>query len=80
MYLYILGASQPEGFPMLYVYPWDDGAYTLPPEQLAFFTSGYAELIQVATMRTRFDVPGASIALAGIGSSTIFWRGMFNFE
>jgi hypothetical protein len=80
LYLYLFGAPQDEGIPLMFIYPWDDGAFDIPPEDLAFFTEGPAQLYQVGAIRTRFEVPGSEYPLAGIGASTIFWRGEFVFE
>lgn len=80
MYLYLVGPPQDQGIPLMFMYPWDDGAFDIEPEQLAFFTSGPGELYQVASIRSRFEVPGSEYPLAGIGSSTILWRGELFFE
>ncbi len=80
MYIYLLGPPQLDGFPMLFLYPWDDGAFTFSPQVLSFFTSGPAQLTQVAIMRSRFDVPGSEYPLAGIASSNSVWRGELRFE
>mgnify|MGYP000014386802 FL=1 len=80
MYVYVTGPPQQEGIPLLFMYPWDDGAYTLTPNALSFFTSGYSEVTQVAVIRSRFEVPGSEYPLAGIASSASIWRGDLLFE
>ena len=80
LYLYVIGPPQLDGIPLMFVYPWDDGAFDIEPEALEFFTSGPALVYQVGTIRNRFEVPGSEYPLAGIASSTIFWRGELLFE
>ena len=80
LYLYVIGPPQDEGVPLMFIYPWDDGAFDLNVDALSFFTSGPGQLYQVGSIRSRFDVPGSEFPLAGLGSSTIFWRGDLNFE
>lgn len=80
LYLYLLGPPQQDGVPLMFIYPWDDGAFDFEPEQLEFLTSGPALVYQVGSIRSRFEVPGSEYPLAGIGSSTIFWRGELLFE
>ncbi len=80
MYIYMTGPAQPEGFPLLYMYPWDDGSFTFTPQVLSFFTSGPGQLTQVAAIRSRFDVPGSEYPLAGIGGSSSVWRADVLFE
>jgi hypothetical protein len=77
MYLYLTGAPTSEGFPVLYVYPWDDGAYDIEPAAFEHFESGGAELSHVALRRTVFAVPGSELPNAGFGSSTSLFRSMF---
>ncbi len=80
MYLYVIGPAQDEGVPLMMIYPWDDGEFTYSPELLSFFTPGYASMIQAAYRQTRFDVPGSDYSNAGIGTSNLIWRGMFEFD
>jgi hypothetical protein len=80
MYLYVSGPPQDEGTPVMMVYPWDDGSWDYSPEALSFFTPGGATFIQSAYRQTRFDVPGSEMANAGLGSSSLLWRGDFVFE
>ncbi len=79
MYLYLLGAAQDEGVPIMMVYPWDDGEFTYSADTLSFFTDGPAMLLQNAFRQTRFDVPGSSFTNAGFAQSSILWRGSFLF-
>ena len=79
MYAYLLGPMTDQGNPLMFVYPWDDGAWDFTPETLSFFDSGPADLLQIGVIRARFDVPGSEYPLAGIASSTIQWRGSFTF-
>ena len=80
MYIYVTGPPQQEGIPLLFMYPWDDGAFTFTPQMLSFFTSGSGQVTQVALIRSRFDVPGSEYPLAGIGTSSSLWRGELLFE
>ncbi len=80
MYLYVIGPAQDEGVPLMMIYPWDDGEYVYSPEQLSFFTPGYASMIQSAYRQTRFEVPGSEYNNAGIGTSNLIWRGTFEFR
>ena len=64
-----------EGYPMLLMYPWDDGVWDFTPEALSFFVPGSAQLTQTASRRTRFDVPGTEVSGGGFGGSNITWRG-----
>ncbi len=80
MYLYLTGASQDEGVPIMMVYPWDDGLFTYDPDTLSFFTDGPASLLQSAYRQVRFEPPGSELINAGFGSSNILWRGDFQFE
>ncbi len=66
-----------EGFPILLMYPWDDGVWDFTPEALSFFEPSGVELSQTALRRTRFDVPGTEITGGGFGGSSILWRGTF---
>jgi len=80
LYLYVIGPPQQEGIPLMFIYPWDDGSFDVSPADLALFTSGPALIYQVGSIRNRFEVPGSEYPLAGIGSSTIFWRGELILE
>ena len=77
MYLYLIGAAQDEGVPVMMVYPWDDGEFTYSSNQLGFFSEGATMLMQNAYRQTRFEVPGSEYLNAGFGNSNILWRGYF---
>ena len=79
MYLYLMGAPGQDGVPVMMVFPWDDGDWTYSPDALSFFDPGWASLVQAAYRRTRFEVPGSELPLAGYGSSALTWRGLFEF-
>ena len=80
MYVYMTGPPQQDGFPLLFLYPWDDGAFSFSPQVLSFFTPGPGQVTQVAIIRSRFDVPGSEYPLAGVASSSSVWRGDLFFE
>lgn len=80
MYVYMTGPPQQEGIPLVFLYPWDDGAFTFSPDLLGFFSPGFGQITQVAVIRTRFDVPGSEYPLAGIASSSSIWRGELLYE
>jgi len=71
------GTITDDGFPILLMYPWDDGVWDFSPEALGFFPAGPAELSQTASRRTRFDVPGTEVGGGGFGGSSVLWRGEF---
>lgn len=78
MALYLSGFPDATlGTPTLMAYPWDDGAFTYSQDDLAFLPDGYAALLQLAYRTTRFDVPGAIVANAGNGNSSIVHRAEF---
>lgn len=80
MRLSLGGEITSEGYPILLMYPWDDGVWDFEPEALQFFGPTAAELSQSASRRTRFDVPGTEITGGGFGGTNIQWRAAFTLE
>jgi hypothetical protein len=74
MQMTLNAAITDEGYPILLMYPWDDGVWDFTPEALSFFEPSSAQLSQTASRRTRFDVPGTEISGGGYGGSNLLWR------
>jgi hypothetical protein len=77
MSMTLAGTFEDAGYPMLLLYPWDDGVWDFPPEALSFFSASPAELSQSASRRTRFDVPGTQVSGGGFGGTNLQWRAAF---